>query len=87
MTTYAEIIEFIDKELSIESGTDSWRKSFRELNLDSLEMLSLLQALEEKFSFNFDRECALEFKTPQDVLDWIREDHLRKEWTSTTSAH
>jgi len=83
MTTYAEIIEFVAEEIGCDHD---FRKTWNELGMDSLEVLSFLQEIEEKFGITFDR--AMTFKSPQGVISWIREDHLRRESrTSTTSAH
>ena len=63
------VLDFIAGELDIRFVAKTWA----ELGVDSLDVIALFQAIEEKFRITIDRTEAIMLETPAEVADYVEE--------------
>ncbi|GAB65012.1 acyl carrier protein 4 chloroplast precursor [Plasmodium cynomolgi strain B] len=71
-STYDDIKKVISKQLSVEEDKISMESNFtKDLGADSLDIVELIMALEEKFNITISDQDALKISTVQDAIDFI----------------
>ncbi len=68
------VIEEISKYFDTSSITIKKNTKLLSLNIDSLDAVQLGTALEEKFNIEFEFESIKNFKTIEDICDYIESD-------------
>ena len=72
MALLEDIIEVVVEQLSVEAGEVKVESKFVEdLGADSLDVVELVMALEEKFDIEIPDEEAEKIQTVQNVLDYV----------------
>lgn len=67
--TFDAVKEIIAEQLSVEPDTITMEATFEDLKIDSLDMVEVVMALEEKFDITIDE--GLEVKTVSDLVKHI----------------
>ncbi|KAI4840449.1 acyl carrier protein [Plasmodium brasilianum] len=71
-STFDDIKQIISKQLSVEEDKIQTDSNFtKDLGADSLDLVELIMALEEKFSITISDQDALKINTVQDAIDFI----------------
>ncbi|GAW79522.1 acyl carrier protein [Plasmodium gonderi] len=71
-STFDDIKQIISKQLSVEEDKIKVESNFtKDLGADSLDLVELIMALEEKFSITISDQDALKINTVQDAIDFI----------------
>ncbi len=74
MALFEEVSEVVAEQLSIETSEIKLESKFTEdLGADSLDVVELVMALEEKFDIEIPDEKAEGIKTVQDAITFIEE--------------
>ena len=71
MNIEQKVIEIIEREQHIESGTVKPTSTFAELGIDSLDGVNILFALEEEFQLDIPDAIAQNMKSVQQVVDGL----------------
>lgn len=72
MALLEDIIEVVVEQLSVDAGEVKVESKFVEdLGADSLDVVELVMALEEKFDIEIPDEEAEKIQTVQNVLDYV----------------
>ncbi len=72
MDTFESVKAVVVEQLSVDANEVKQESRFIEdLNADSLDVVELVMALEEKFSIEIPDEDAEKIKTVKDVVDYI----------------
>ena len=67
----ARVVDVITKTQHLEIGKVAPENTFAELNIDSLDGLQIMFALEEEFGLNIPDDAAKKFSTVQQAIDGI----------------
>ncbi len=67
----ARVVDVITKTQHLELGKVTAESTFIELNIDSLDGLQIMFALEEEFGLNIPDDAAKKFSTVQQAIDGI----------------
>lgn len=71
-STFDDIKKIISKQLSVEEDKIQMESNFtKDLGADSLDIVELIMALEEKFNITISDQDALKISTVQDAIDFI----------------
>ncbi|CAA9986766.1 acyl carrier protein, putative [Plasmodium knowlesi strain H] len=71
-STFDDIKKVISKQLSVEEEKIQMESNFtKDLGADSLDIVELIMALEEKFNITISDQDALKINTVQDAIDFI----------------
>ncbi|CRG98791.1 acyl carrier protein, putative [Plasmodium relictum] len=71
-STFDDIKKITSKQLSVEEDKIKLESSFtKDLGADSLDLVELIMALEEKFNITISDADALKINTVQDAIDFI----------------
>ena len=71
-STFESVKSVVAEQLSVDANEVKLESRFIEdLNADSLDVVELVMALEEKFSIEIPDEDAEKIKTVKDVVDYI----------------
>ena len=74
MAIFDEVKEIVAEQLSIDASTVTPESKIKEdLGADSLDVVELVMALEEKFDIEIPDEKAESIKTVQDAINYIEE--------------
>jgi len=74
MALFEDVAEVVAEQLSIEASEIKPESKFTEdLGADSLDVVELVMALEEKFNIEIPDEKAESIKTVQDAINYIEE--------------
>ena len=71
---YEKIVEIIANQLQVDpSRINENTDIVEELGADSLDVVEMLMELEQTFSISIPDEEIIRFKTPKDILDYIKQ--------------
>ncbi len=68
---FEKVQEVIAEQTGIDKSQITMESTFDELNIDSLDMVELVMALEEEYNVEIDEDAADKIKTIGDVVDYI----------------
>ncbi|CZT98098.1 acyl carrier protein [Plasmodium falciparum IGH-CR14] len=75
-STFDDIKKIISKQLSVEEDKIQMNSNFtKDLGADSLDLVELIMALEEKFNVTISDQDALKINTVQDAIDYIEKNN------------
>ncbi|NLZ38131.1 MAG: acyl carrier protein [Firmicutes bacterium] len=71
MDVFDEVISLISDQLTVDEDELTMETSFEDLNADSLDIVELVMALEEKFNLEISDDELESIKTVGDVVRYI----------------